>query len=113
MKFCIVGAGAIGGFVGVKLALAGHEVTFIARGKNLDAIRANGMKLVTQDGTQSVARVQVTDNWQEAGKQDVVILALKAHQVAPVADKLHHLYAPHTTVITMQNGIPFWYFAGL
>jgi 2-dehydropantoate 2-reductase len=113
MKFCIVGAGAIGGFVGVKLANAGHEVTFIARGKNLEAIRANGMKLVTQDGAETVARVHVTDNWQEAGKHDVVILALKAHQVAPIADKLHHLYAPHTTIVTMQNGIPFWYFAGL
>jgi 2-dehydropantoate 2-reductase len=112
MKFCIVGAGAIGGFVGVKLAHAGHEVTFIARGKNLAAIRVNGMKLVTQDGVETTAQVRVTDKWEEAGKQDVIILALKAHQVAPIAGNLHHLYAPHTTIVTMQNGIPFWYFAG-
>lgn len=111
MKFCIVGAGAIGGFVGVKLALGGEDVTFIARGKNLEAIRANGMQLYYHDGTHHVARnVKATDNYAEAGVQDVVILAMKAHQVAAVADKLGPLIGPETSIVTMQNGVPFWYF---
>jgi 2-dehydropantoate 2-reductase len=111
MKIAIIGAGAIGGYVGVKLALAGEDVTFIVRGANLKAIRANGMKLIMQDGVEHVARnVKATDNYAEAGQQDVVILALKAHQVDAVADELPELFGPDTIVVTMQNGIPFWYF---
>jgi 2-dehydropantoate 2-reductase len=111
MKIAIIGAGAIGGYVGVKLALAGEDVTFIVRGANLKAIRANGMKLIMQDGVEHVAtNVKATDNYAEAGQQDVVILALKAHQVDAVADELPKLFGPGTTVVTMQNGIPFWYF---
>lgn len=111
MRFCIVGAGAIGGFVGTKLALGGEQVTFIARGKNLEAIRANGMQVYYQDGTHEVAKdVRVTESYAEAGEQDVVILAMKAHQLEAVADKLGPLLGPHTTIVTMQNGIPFWYF---
>ncbi len=114
MRFCVVGAGAIGGLVGTKLALGGEEVTFIARGHNLEAIRARGMKVVLQDGSELVARnVRVTDSWEEAGAQDVVILALKAHQVEAVAEQLAPLLGPETVIVTMQNGIPFWYFAGL
>ena len=114
MRFCVVGAGAIGGLVGTKLALAGEQVTFIARGKNLEAISTHGMKVVLQDGSELVARnVRVTDNWDDAGQQDVVILALKAHQVEAVADRLAPLLGPETVIVTMQNGIPFWYFAGL
>lgn len=111
MRFCIVGAGAIGGFVGAKLALAGEEVTFIARGKNLEAISAGGMKVFYRDGREEVATtVKATDDYTEAGTFDVVILALKAHQVAAVAGKLSALYDENTAVIPMQNGIPFWYF---
>ena len=114
MKFCIVGAGAIGGFVGAKLALGGEEVTFIARGKNLAAIRANGMKVIMQDDAELIARnVRATEDWDEAGKQDVVILALKAHPVATDADQVSRLFGPETVVVTMQNGIPFWYFANV
>jgi 2-dehydropantoate 2-reductase len=110
VKIAIIGAGAIGGYVGVKLALAGEDVTFIVRGANLDAIRSNGIKLVMQDGTEQVARVKATDNYQEAGPQDLVILALKAHQVECVAREIPKLLGPDTAVITMQNGIPYWYF---
>ena len=111
MKIAIIGAGAIGGYVGVKLALAGEDVTFIARGANLQAIRNNGMKLILSDGTGHVAAgVKATDDYAQAGQQDLVILAMKAHQVEAVADELPKLFGPDTTVVTMQNGIPFWYF---
>jgi len=111
MKFCIVGAGAIGGFVGAKLAAAGEDVTFIARWKNLDAIRARGMTVKYQDGTVLEARdVKATDSVAAVGHVDCVILALKAHQVEAVVHQLEPLFGPKTTVITMQNGIPFWYF---
>jgi 2-dehydropantoate 2-reductase len=111
MKIAIVGAGAIGGYVGVKLALAGEDVTFIVRGANLTAIRNNGMKLIMQGGVEQIAQnVRATDDYAEAGPQDLVILALKAHQVDAVADQLPKLFGPDTTVVTMQNGIPYWYF---
>lgn len=111
MKIAIIGAGAIGGLVGVKLALAGEDVTFLVRGANLAAIRDNGMKLIEHDGTELVARnVRATNDYTEAGVQDVVILALKAQQVEAVVADLPKLFGPATTVITMQNGIPFWYF---
>ena len=111
MKFCIVGAGAIGGFVGAKLAAAGEDVTFFARWKNLDAIRSHGMTVRMNDGTVLEARnVKATDSLAAVGHVDCVILALKANQVEAVVHQLAPLYGPKTTVITMQNGIPFWYF---
>jgi 2-dehydropantoate 2-reductase len=111
MKIAIIGAGAIGGYVGAKLALAGEEVTFIVRGENLRAIREHGMRLQFADGSEQVARdVRATDDYGAAGPQDLVILATKAHQVAAVAGELPRLFGPDTAVVTMQNGIPFWYF---
>lgn len=111
MKITIIGAGAIGGYVGVKLALAGEDVTFIVRGKNLEAIKKNGMKLIMNDGTELVAKdVKATNNYDEVGPQDMVIIALKAHQVDAVANDVPKLFGPDTVVVTMQNGIPFWYF---
>lgn len=111
MKIAIVGAGAIGGYVGAKLALAGEDVTFMVRGANLDAIRGKGIKLVTHGGVEHVAtNVRATNDYADAGSQDLVILALKAHQVEAVANDLPRLYGPNTAVVTMQNGIPFWYF---
>ena len=111
MKIAIIGAGAIGGYVGVKLALAGEDVTFIVRGANLGAIRKNGMKLVMSDGTELVARnVRATNDYAAAGPQDLVILAMKAHQVEAVADNVPKLFGADTAVVTMQNGIPYWYF---
>src|SRR6266513_5179705 len=111
MKIAIIGAGAVGGYVGVKLALAGEDVSFVVRGANLDAIRKNGMKLVMSDGSEQVAsRVKATNDYAGAGAQDMVILAMKAHQVEAVATDVPKLYGPDTVVVTMQNGIPYWYF---
>jgi 2-dehydropantoate 2-reductase len=111
MKIAVIGAGAIGGLVGAKLALAGEDVTFIVRGANLSAIRANGFKLVSAEGQEQVARnVKATDSYEEAGPQDIVILAMKAHQVEAVANDVPKLFGPETMVVTMQNGIPYWYF---
>ena len=111
MRFCIVGAGAIGGFVGAKLAAAGEDVTFLARWKNLDAIRTRGMTVKMSDGSVIEARgAKATDSMAAVGHVDCVILALKSHQVEAVVHQLEPLYGPKTTVITMQNGIPFWYF---
>jgi 2-dehydropantoate 2-reductase len=111
MKIAVIGAGAIGGYVGAKLALAGEDVTFIVRGANLEAISARGIKLIDSDGTEHVATsVKAFDDYAAAGVQELVILALKAHQVDGVADQISHLMGPDTVVVTMQNGIPFWYF---
>ena len=111
MKICVVGAGSIGGLLGVKLANAGHEVTLIARGANLAAIKANGMKLIMHDGQELVAKdIKATDKIREAGVQDLVILGMKAHQVEPVAGDLATLNHDNTVILPMQNGIPWWYF---
>ncbi len=111
MKIAVIGAGAIGGLVGAKLALAGEDVTFIVRGRNLEAIRANGFRLIAPEGEEVVARaLRATDRYDDAGPQDIVILAMKAHQVEAVADEVPKLFGPDTVVVTMQNGIPYWYF---
>lgn len=111
MKFAVVGAGAIGGYLGGWLAAAGEEVTFIARGANLEAIRKNGMKVIGEDGKEVVAtNVRAFSSMAEAGPQDVVLLTVKAHQVADVAGDLKHLCHDDTAIVTMQNGIPWWYF---
>jgi len=112
MKVAIIGAGAIGGYVGVKLALAGEDVTFIVRGANLSTIKRDGMKLIMADGSEHVAKnVRATNDYAEAGPQDLVILAMKAHQVESVAQDVPKLFGPDTAVVTMQNGIPYWYFS--
>jgi len=111
MKICIVGAGAIGGMLGVKLALSGNEVTLILRGANLDAVQQNGLRLIEEDGQELLAQpIRATSVIAEAGVQDVVILTLKAHQVAAIAAELPALMHADTRIITMQNGIPWWYF---
>jgi 2-dehydropantoate 2-reductase len=111
MKIAIIGAGAIGGYVAAKLALAGEQVTCMVRGANLQAIRRSGIKLIMSDGSEQVAgNVTATDDYAAAGPQDMVILAVKAHQVEAVASDVPKLFGPDTVVITMQNGIPYWYF---
>ena len=114
MKVAIVGAGAIGGYVGGLLSAAGEDVTFIARGANLDAIRRRGMQVVLEDGTEvSASNATACERPSEAGPQDVVYLTVKAHQVTPIVPELHHLCHEATSVVTMQNGIPWWYFQRL
>jgi len=111
LKIAIVGVGAIGGYLGIRLALGGADVTFIARGANLEALRSRGIRLLTADGREeAVAPVKATDDYAAAGPQDVVILAMKAHQVEAVALEVPKLFGPETTVVPMQNGIPYWYF---
>lgn len=109
MKLCIYGAGAIGGYLGVELALAGFEVTLIARGPHLEAIKKSGLTLLI-GGEKKVARVLATDDPAEAGPQDSVIITLKAHSVPPIVEKMTPLFGPRTSVVTAQNGIPWWYF---
>jgi 2-dehydropantoate 2-reductase len=111
MRICIVGAGAIGGFLGARLAASGQRVSFVARGAHLQAIRTRGLMLVTQDDKEHLVRdVAATDRIAEAGPQDLVMLALKAHQIPAAAPELPALFEAHTPVVTLQNGIPWWYF---
>jgi 2-dehydropantoate 2-reductase len=111
MKVCIVGAGAIGGYLGVKLALAGAEVSLIARGAHLQAIQTQGLKLVMGDGSHTVIHPTLaTDDICQAGPQDLVIIGLKTQSVPLVAADLPSLYGANTIVLPAQNGIPWWYF---
>jgi 2-dehydropantoate 2-reductase len=111
MRIAVVGAGAIGGYLGARLSAAGEEVVFIARGANLAAIRTDGMRLIGEDGAEvrSVG-ARAVEKPAEAGAQDTVLLTVKAHQVAAIAPELRHLCHADTAIVTMQNGIPWWYF---
>ena len=113
MKICVVGAGAIGGYMAVRLADAGHEVAAIARGPHLAAIKSKGLKLVEAEQTLVATDLTATDRIADLGPQDVVLLALKAHQIAAVIDDLSVLLGPDTVLVTLQNGIPWWYFQKL
>jgi 2-dehydropantoate 2-reductase len=111
VKIAIIGVGAIGGYVGARLAHCGEDVTFIARGANLEALQSRGIRLLLGDGSeQAVPHVKATSDYAAAGPQDLVILAMKAHQVEAVAREVPKLFGPETTVLPMQNGIPYWYF---
>lgn len=114
MRVSVVGAGAIGGYLGARLALAGHEVVFIARNRNLEAIRASGFKLIEEDGSERVARaVRAEPHMADAGPQDAVLLTVKAHQVHELLPDLRALFGPQTMLVTMINGVPWWYFQRL
>ncbi len=111
MRICVVGAGAIGGLLGAKLALAGESVTLLDRGAHLEAIRRSGLKLVLADGSEQMARTAAaTDDFAAAGTQDLVILSVKAHIIEAVAPKLPALFNPDTMLMTAQNGLSWWYF---
>jgi len=109
LKFCVFGAGAIGGYLAVELALAGHDVCVIARGPHLEAIQERGLKLII-DGREKVARVAAADDPRAFGAQDFVICALKAHQAYAAAVAFAPLLGAATAVVTAMNGIPWWYF---
>jgi len=111
VKICIVGAGAIGGYLGAKLSNAGEDVTFIARNQNLTAIQSNGFRLIMEDGSEEHAPgVRAVQRMADAGPQDAVLLTVKAHQVGDLLPDLQELLGPNTLVVTMINGIPWWYF---
>jgi len=113
MRVCVVGAGAVGGLMAVKIATAGHPVTVIARGAHLEAIRERGLKLIWEDGSEIVSKVKAVSSATEAGEQDLVILAVKAHHLEDVVRDIDKMLHPDTMVMTVQNGLPWWYFQRL
>ncbi len=110
MRICVVGAGAIGGLMAVKLALAGNEVTVVDQGAHLAAIQKDGLKLIWEEGEELSAQVKAVDSAKEAGPQDLVILAVKAHFLDQVARDIESLLDDGTMIVTVQNGMPWWYF---
>ncbi len=110
MKICIYGAGAIGGFLAAGLSRAeGAELSIIARGPHLEAIRTKGLKLI-RDGEEHVAQMAASSDPADLGPQDVVFNCLKAHQSWASAEHIQPLLGPDTAVVTCQNGVPWWYF---
>lgn len=110
MRICVVGAGAIGGLMAVKLSNAGNDVTVIDQGAHLAAIKANGLKLIWEDGEELSANVKAVDNAADAGPQDLVILAVKAHFLDQIARDVDQLLEDGSMIMTVQNGMPWWYF---
>ncbi len=112
MRICIYGAGAIGGYLGVQLALAGEDVTLIARGPHLEAMQRHGVKLLIGN-EERVAHPRCTDDPSDVGPQDHVIVTLKAHSLPGIVDTVQPLLGPETSFVTAVNGVPWWYFYGL
>ena len=112
MKIAIYGAGAIGSYLGVRLHQAGAEVSLIARGTQLAAMKKRGVTLKAPEGTVTV-KPFVTDDAGEAGLQDIVFIALKAHALSGAAPDIARLVGPKTIVVTAMNGIPYWYLHGI
>jgi 2-dehydropantoate 2-reductase len=112
MKVCVFGVGAIGGLVGYRLARAGCELSGVARGATLAAIRAKGLRLVEGEGIGSVA-MRASDDPAELGIQDLVVLAVKAPALPEASARLAPLLGPGTMVLTAMNGVPWWFFQGL
>lgn len=111
MKICVVGAGAIGGLLGARFALSGQDVTLIDRGAHLAAIQKDGLKLIAQDGSEEVVRnIGARDSLTGLARQDLIVLAVKAHFLDGIAREIPALVDPQTTIMTCQNGIPWWYF---
>lgn len=113
MKITIFGAGAIGGYLAAKLAITGRtDLSIVARGAHLEAIKADGLRLI-EDGQEISVPVRAAAKADELGAQDYVVLALKAHSLSPALDQIAPLLGGHTSVVTMQNGVPWWYFHGV
>ena len=109
MKVCIFGAGAIGGYMGVKLAKAGADVSLVARGPHLAAMQEKGLTLI-EEGETTTVPVTASDDPAALGVQDYVIVTLKAHSVPPVVSKMAPLIGSSTTIVSGVNGVPWWYF---
>ncbi|AXI41845.1 2-dehydropantoate 2-reductase [Sulfitobacter sp. SK011] len=110
MKICVFGAGAIGGYLGVKLAQAGADVSLVARGPHLAAMQDKGLTLIEEDGALQTVKVTASDNPADLGPQDYVIITLKAHSVPPIVPKVQPLIGKNTTIVSGVNGVPWWYF---
>ena len=110
MKICIFGAGAIGGYLAVKLVQAGANVSLVARGPHLARMKVNGLTLIESDGQRVNVPVTATDNPEDLGAQDYVFVTLKAHSVPPVINKMQPLISEQTTIVSGVNGVPWWYF---
>jgi 2-dehydropantoate 2-reductase len=111
MRICVVGAGAVGGLLAARLAVSGSHVSVLARGESLAAIEQRGITLIEPGGEHVVAAdVHASGEAASLGPQDLVLLAVKAHQLAGVADEVPTLYGADTAVVTLQNGIPWWFF---
>ncbi len=111
MRFLIAGAGAIGAYIGARLAHAGFDVTLFARGPHLRAMQEHGVQVRSSDGD-FVARPTMAGSLDEVGPVDVVFLGVKAHGLPQLAPQLKPVLGPETTVVSTQNGIPWWYFQG-
>src|SRR6202158_2490364 len=111
MRFLIAGAGAIGAYIGARMAEAGFDVTLFARGPHLRAMQENGVQVKSAEGD-FVARPKIANSLEELGPVDVVFLGVKAHGVCALAPQLKPVLGPDTTVVSTQNGIPWWYFQG-
>jgi len=112
MRICVFGAGAIGGYMGVKLAEAGADVSLVARGPHLAAMKSNGLRLIEETGETTVTPIASNDP-ADLGVQDYIIVTLKAHSVPAVVPKMAPLIGPNTTVVSGVNGVPWWYFHGV
>ena len=110
MKICIFGAGAIGGYMGAKLAQAGAEVSLVARGPHLAAIKDKGLTLAEADRDPVTVKINASENPADLGSQDYVIVTLKAHSVPAVVPKMQPLIGRNTTIVSGVNGVPWWYF---
>ena len=110
MKICVFGAGAIGGYMGVKLAQAGADVSLVARGPHLAAMQDKGLTLLEYGQDPQTVSVTASDDPSDLGPQDYIIVTLKAHSVPPVVDKMQPLIGPDTTIVSGVNGVPWWYF---
>ncbi len=110
MKICIFGAGAIGGYMAVKLVGAGVDVSIVARGPHLAAIQSRGLTLLEEGADPVTVPVRASANAADLGVQDYVIVTLKAHSVPPVVGAMQPLIGPDTTIVSGVNGVPWWYF---
>ena len=111
MKFLIAGAGAIGAYIGARMAQAGFDVTLFARGPHLRAMQAHGVQVKSADGD-FTAQPRIVSSLDEVGPVEVVFLGVKAHALPQLAPQLKPVLGPDTTVVSTQNGIPWWYFQG-
>jgi 2-dehydropantoate 2-reductase len=109
MKICVIGAGAIGGLLAAKLSACGEDVSVVARGAHLQAIIASGLSLIEEDN-QMIAQVKASNRITDVGEQDLIILGMKAHQIATVVRDIPSIMGKQTAILTAQNGIPWWYF---